>query len=83
MLQLFLFLKGAYQPDANGKVSEKKIDGKRGRETAEALRNFKNNNPEFVQELAVMQEHKKQIEDPLIAAALDTAKARIGKPYRR
>ena len=26
MLQLFLFLKGAYQPDTNGEVSEKKID---------------------------------------------------------
>ena len=83
MLQLFLFLKGAYQPDANGKVSEKKIDGKRGRETAEALRNFKNNNPEFVQELAVIQEQKNQIEAPYIAAVLDSAKVQIGKPYRR
>ncbi len=83
MLQLFLFLKGAYQPDANGKVSEKKIDGKRGRETAEALRNFKNNNPEFVQELTVIQEQKNQIEAPYIAAVLDSAKAQIGKPYRR
>ena len=36
MLQLFLFLKGAYQPDANGKVSEKKIDGKRGKKTEDA-----------------------------------------------
>ena len=83
MLQLFLFLKGAYQPDANGEVSEKKIDGKRGRETAEALRNFKNNNPEFVQELAVIQEQKNQLEAPYIAAVLDSAKAQIGKPYRR
>ena len=83
MLQLFLFLKGAYQPDANGEVSEKKIDGKWGRETAEALRNFKNNNPEFVQELTVIQEQKNQIEAPYIAAVLDSAKAQIGKPYRR
>ena len=83
MLQLFLFLKGAYQPDANGEVSEKKIDGKRGRETAEALRNFKNNNPEFVQELTVIQEQKNQIEAPYIAAVLDSAKTQIGKPYRR
>ena len=83
MLQLFLFLKGAYQPDANGKVSEKKIDGKRGRETAEALINFKNNNPEFVQELSVIQEQKNQIEAPYIAAVLHSAKDQIGKPYRR
>ena len=83
MLQLFLFLKGAYQPDANGEVSEKKIDGKRGRETAEALRNFKNNNPEFVQELTVIQEQKNQIEAPYIAAVLNSAKDQIGKPYRR
>ena len=83
MLQLFLFLKGAYQPDANGKVSEKKIDGKRGRETAEALRNFKNNNPEFVQELTVIQEQKNQIEAPYIAAVLHSAKDQIGKAYRR
>ena len=83
MLQLFLFLKGAYQPDTNGEVSEKKIDGKRGRETAEALRNFKNNNPEFVQELAAIQEQKNQIEAPYIAAVLDSAKAQIGKPYKR
>ena len=83
MLQLFLFLKGAYQPDANGKVSEKKIDGKRGKETAEALRNFKNNNPEFVQELAVIQKQKNQLEAPYITAVLDSAKAQIGKPYRR
>ena len=83
MLQLFLFLKGAYQPDANGKVSEKKIDGKRGKETAEALRNFKNNNPEFVQELAVIQRQKNQLEAPYITAVLDSAKAQIGKPYRR
>ena len=83
MLQLFLFLNNAYQPGANGKVSEKKIDGKWGKETAEALRNFKNNNPEFVQELAVIQEQKNQIEAPYIAAVLDSAKAQIGKPYRR
>ena len=83
MLQLFLFLKGAYKPDANGKVSEKKIDGKRGRETVEALRNFKNNNPEFVQELAAIQKQKNQIEAPYIAAVLDSAKAQIGKTYRR
>ena len=83
MLQLFLFLKGAYQPDANGKVSEEKIDGKRGRETAEALRNFKNNNPEFVQELSVIQEQKNQIEAPYITSVLNTVKDQIGKPYRR
>lgn len=83
MLQLFLFLKGAYQPDTNGEVSEKKIDGKRGRETAEALRNFKNNNPEFVQELAVIQEQKNQLEAPYITSVLNTVKDQIGKPYRR
>ena len=83
MLQLFLFLKGAYKPDVNGKVSEKKIDGRWGKETVEALRNFKNNNPEFVQELAAIQKQKNQIEAPYIAAVLDSAKARIGKPYRR
>ena len=83
LLQLFLFLSNAYQPDTNGEVSEKKIDGKRGRETAEALRNFKNNNPEFVQELAAIQKQKNQIEAPYIAAVLHSAKARIGKPYRR
>ena len=83
MLQLFLFLKGAYQPDANGKVSEKKIDGKRGRETAEALRNFKNNNPKLVQELSVIQEQKNQIEAPYITSVLNTVKDQIGKPYRR
>ena len=83
MLQLFLFLKGAYQPDTNGEVSEKKIDGKRGRETAEALRNFKNNNPEFVQELTVIQEQKNQIEAPYITSVLNTVKDQIGKPYIR
>ena len=83
MLQLFLFLKGAYQPDTNGEVSEKKIDGKRGRETAEALRNFKNNNPEFVQELSVIQEQKNQIEAPYITSVLNTVKDQIGRPYRR
>ena len=83
MLQLFLFLKGAYQPDTNGEVSEKKIDGKRGRETAEALRNFKNNNPKFVQELSVIQEQKNQIEAPYITSVLNTVKDQIGKPYRR
>ena len=83
LLQLFLFLKGAYQPDANGKVSEKKIDGKRGKETVEALRNFKNNNPEFVQELAVIQKQKNQLEAPYITSVLETVKSQIGKPYRR
>ena len=83
MLQLFLFLKGAYQPDTNGEVNEKKIDGKRGRETAEALRNFKNNNPEFVQELTVIQEQKNQIEAPYITSVLNTVKDQIGKPYIR
>ena len=83
LLQLFLFLSNAYQPDTNGEVSEKKIDGKRGRETAEALRNFKNNNPEFVQELSVIQEQKNQIEAPYITSVLDTVKSQIGKPYIR
>ena len=83
MLQLFLFLNNAYQPGANGEVSEKKIDGKWGEETAEALRNFKNNNPEFVQELTVIQEQKSQIEAPYIAAVLHSAKDQIGKAYRR
>ena len=83
MIQLFLFLNNAYQPGANGEVSEKKIDGKRGRETAEALRNFKNNNPKFVQELSVIQEQKNQIEAPYITSVLNTVKDQIGKPYRR
>lgn len=83
MLQLFLFLNNAYQPGTNGEVSEKKIDGKRGRETAEALRNFKNNNPKFVQELSVIQEQKNQIEAPYITSVLNTVKDQIGKPYRR
>ena len=83
MLQLFLFLNNAYQPDANGEISRKKIDGKRGKETAEALRNFENNNPEFVQELAVIQEQKNQIEAPYITSVLNTVKDQIGKPYRR
>ena len=83
LLQLFLFLSNAYQPDTNGEVSEKKIDGKRGRETAEALRNFKNNNPKFVQELSVIQEQKNQIEAPYITSVLNTVKDQIGKPYRR
>ena len=83
MLQLFLFLKGVYKPDANGKVSEKKIDGKWGEETAEALRNFKNNNPQFAQELITMQEKKNQIEAPYITSVLETVKSQIGKPYRR
>jgi len=83
MLQLFLFLKGAYQPDANGEISRKKIDGKWGKETAEALKKFKSQNPQFAQELAAIQEQKNQIEAPYIAAVLDSAKARIGKPYRR
>ena len=76
-------MSNAYQPDTNGEVSEKKIDGKRGRETAEALRNFKNNNPEFVQELSVIQEQKNQIEAPYITSVLNTVKDQIGKPYRR
>lgn len=82
LLQLFLFLNNAYQPDANGEISRKKINGKWGKETAEALRNFKNNNPEFVQELAVIQEQKNQLEAPYIAAVLDSAKAQIGKPLQ-
>lgn len=83
LLQLFLFLNNAYQPDANGEISRKKINGKWGKETAEALRNFKNNNPEFVQELAVIQEQKNELEAPYIAAVLDSAKSQIGNPYRR
>ena len=83
MLQLFLFLKGAYQPDVNGKVSEKKIDGKRGKETAEALKTFKSQNPQFAQELISIQEEKNQIEAPYITSVLNTVKSQIGKPYRR
>ena len=83
MLQLFLFLKGAYQPDVNGKVSEKKIDGKWGKETAEALKTFKSQNPQFAQELISIQEQKNQLEAPYITAVLDSAKAQIGNPYRR
>ena len=83
MLQLFLFLNNAYQPGANGEVSEKKIDGKWGKETAEALKTFKSQNPQFAQELITMQERKNQIEAPYIAAVLDSAKAQIGKTYRR
>ena len=83
LLQLFLFLNNAYQPDANGEISRKKINGKWGKETAEALRNFKNNNPEFVQELAVIQEQKNELEAPYIAAGLDSAKSQIVNPYRR
>ena len=83
MLQLFLFLNNAYQPDVNGKVSEKKIDGKWGRETAEALKTFKSQNPQFTQELISIQEQKNQLEAPYITAVLDSAKAQIGNPYRR
>ena len=83
MLQLFLFLNNAYQPDVNGKVSEKKIDGKWGRETAEALKTFKSQNPQFTQELISIQEEKNQIEAPYITSVLDTVKSQIGKPYRR
>lgn len=83
MLQLFLFLNNAYQPGANGEVSEKKIDGKWGKETAEALKTFKSQNPQFAQELISIQEQKNQIEAPYIAAVLHSAKAQIGKAYRR
>ena len=83
MLQLFLFLKGAYKPDANGEVSEKKIDGKWWKETAAALKTFKSQNPQFAQELISIQEEKNQIEAPYIAAVLHSAKAQIGKAYRR
>ena len=68
MLQLFLFLNNAYQPGANGEVSEKKIDGKWGK---------------FAQELISIQEQKNQLEAPYITAVLDSAKAQIGKTYRR
>ena len=83
MLQLFLFLNNAYQPGANGEVSEKKIDGKWGKETAEALKTFKSQNPQFAQELISIQEQKNQIEAPYIAAVLHSAKDQIGKAYRR
>lgn len=83
MLQLFLFLNNAYQPGANGEVSEKKIDGKWGKETAEALKTFKSQNPQFAQELISIQEQKNQLEAPYITAVLDSAKAQIGKTYRR
>jgi hypothetical protein len=83
MLQLFLFLNNAYQPGTNGEVSEKKIDGKWGKETAEALKTFKSQNPQFAQELITMQEKKNQIEAPYITSVLDTVKSQIGKPYRR
>lgn len=83
MLQLFLFLNNAYQPGANGEVSEKKIDGKWGKETAEALKTFKSQNPQFAQELTVIQEQKNQIEAPYITSVLNTVKDQIGKPYIR
>ena len=83
MLQLFLFLNNAYQPGANGEVSENKIDGKWGTETAEALKTFKSQNPQFAQELISIQEEKNQIEAPYITSVLDTVKSQIGKPYRR
>ena len=83
MLQLFLFLNNAYQPGANGEVSENKIDGKWGKETAEALQTFKSQNPQFAQELISIQEEKNQIEAPYITSVLNTVKSQIGKPYRR
>ncbi|MBB1579169.1 MAG: C40 family peptidase [candidate division SR1 bacterium] len=83
LLQLFLFLSNAYQPDANGQISRKKIDGKWGKETAEALKKFKSQNPQFAQELITMQEKKNQIEAPYITSVLNTVKGQIGKPYRR
>ena len=83
MLQLFLFLNNAYQPGANGEVSENKIDGKWGKETAEALKTFKSQNLQFTQELISIQEQKNQIEAPYIAAVLHSAKDQIGKAYRR
>ena len=83
MIQLFLFLNNAYQPGANGEVSEKKIDGKWGKETAEALKTFKSQNPQFAQELISIQEEKNQIEAPYITSVLNTVKSQIGKPYRR
>ena len=83
MLQLFLFLNNAYQPGTNGEVSEKKIDGKWGKETAEALKTFTSQNPQFDQELISIQEEKNQIEAPYITSVLDTVKRQIGKQYRR
>ena len=83
LLQLFLFLNNAYQPDANGEISRKKIDGKWGKETAEALKTFKSQNPQFAQELISIQEEKNQIEAPYITSVLNTVKSQIGKPYRR
>lgn len=83
LLQLFLFLSNAYQPDANGQISRKKIDGKWGKETAEALKTFKSQNPQFAQELISIQEEKNQIEAPYITSVLNTVKSQIGKPYRR
>ena len=83
MLQLFLFLSNAYQPDANGEISRKKIDGKWGKETAAALKTFKSQNPQFAQELITMQEKKNQIEAPYITSVLETVKSQIGKQYRR
>ena len=83
MLQLFLFLNNAYQPGTTGEVSEKKIDGKWGKETAEALKTFKSQNPQFAQELISIQEEKNQIEAPYITSVLKTVKSQIGKQYRR
>jgi hypothetical protein len=83
MLQLFLFLNNAYQPGTNGEVSEKKIDGKWGKETAEALKTFTSQNPQFAQELISIQEEKNQIEALYITSVLDTVKRQIGKQYRR
>ena len=54
-----------------------------GKETAEALKKFKSQNPQFAQELITMQEKKNQIEAPYITSVLDTVKSQIGKPYRR
>jgi len=76
-------LNNAYQPGTNGEVSEKKIDGKWGKETAEALKTFTSQNPQFAQELISIQEEKNQIEAPYITSVLDTVKRQIGKQYRR
>lgn len=76
-------MSNAYQSDANGQISRKKIDGKWGKETAEALKKFKSQNPQFAQELITMQEKKNQIEAPYITSVLNTVKGQIGKPYRR
>ena len=57
--------------------------GNGGKETAEALKTFKSQNPQFAQELISIQEQKNQIEAPYIAAVLHSAKDQIGKAYRR